>query len=360
MTAMALLLAGVLSVTPSALATPTPTRVLLGTAEDFAVLAGSTITNTGPTTISGDISGAPRGDVGLHPGTDIAGQTSITLLGGNYHVANAVALDAKNALVTAYNDAAGRPTTSTIATELGGTVLGPGVYDSEAGTFGITETLTLDGQGDPDSVFIFKMASTLITAPASRVVLINGARFCRVFWQVGSSATLGTNSTFVGHIMAMQSITANTGATIYGQLLAREAAVTLDANTIVNGFCGIPTVSTPLPGMTQVPTYPPLTSTSTAAPTQASTPTATSTPIGGVTQVPGFTLPPRATLMPGVTFIPGTTLVPWGVPFSTRLPATGDDTSGITTLGIVAIFAGIAFILAGAYVYTDRQRKKRS
>ncbi len=312
-----LLMAGVLAMTPPALAAIVP-RVLLGTAENFAVLAGSTITNTGPTTISGDISGAPRGDVGLHPGTAITA-TGITLLGGSYYVANAVALDAKNALVTAYTDAAGRPTNSTIATELGGQTLLPGVYDSEAGTFGITGTLTLNGQNNPDSVFIFKMGSTLTTASASRVVLINGARFCRVFWQVGSSATLGTNSTFVGHILAMASITANTGATIYGQLHARDGAVTLDTNTIVNGFCGYPTLSTPYPGRTQVYYYPPLTYSQYF-------------PLGGVTPVPS----------------------------ATNLPPTGDTTADWSTPGMLAAGAGILLILAGITLYLFRRKKAKA
>jgi hypothetical protein len=108
----------------------------------------------------------------------------------------------------------------------------PGVYNSNAGTFGITGTLTLDGQGDPDAVFIFQMASTLTTASSSVVSLINGARVCNVFWQVGSSATIGTSSTFVGTILALTSITVTTGATVDGRVLALNGAVTLDSNTI--------------------------------------------------------------------------------------------------------------------------------
>ncbi|MHB8128984.1 MAG: ice-binding family protein [Mobilitalea sp.] len=121
----------------------------------------------------------------------------------------------------------------------GGTTLTPGVYDSSDGTFQITGTLTLDAQGDPEGVFIFKTASTLITASDSNINLTNSARFCRTFWKVGSSATLGTNSRFVGHIFAMESITANNGATIQGQLLARTGAVTLDNNIITNGICEV-------------------------------------------------------------------------------------------------------------------------
>ncbi|MBA4370996.1 MAG: hypothetical protein C0418_05400 [Coriobacteriaceae bacterium] len=202
--------------------------VNLGTTSSFAILAGSTITNTGPTTINGD--------VGLHPGTAFTGQSGVTL-NGALHLTDAVALTAKNDLVTAYNDAAGRTPVTRIPTELGGTTLIPGVYDSASGTFQITGPLTLDAQGDPDGVFIFLTDSTLITASNSSVRLINGARFCRIFWKAGSSATLGTNSDFAGHILALTSITARTGATVEGQLLARNGAVTLDTNTISNGPC---------------------------------------------------------------------------------------------------------------------------
>lgn len=206
--------------------------VNLGTTSTFAVLAGSTITNTGTTTINGDVGG----DVGLFPGSVFTGQSSASI-SGVVHIADTVAIKAKNDLVTAYDDANGRTPVTRIATELGGTTLTPGVYDSADGTFQITGTLTLDAQGDPDGVFIFKTASTLITASTSNVNLINSARFCRTFWAVGSSATLGTNSNFVGHILAMTSITANTGASVQGQLLARNGAVTLDNNTITNGVC---------------------------------------------------------------------------------------------------------------------------
>jgi hypothetical protein len=181
-------------ITMSMAAQPTQPPVNLGTTSGFAVLAGSTITNTGTSTISGD--------VGLHPGTAFTGQASVTVSGG-VSLADAVALQAKNDLVIAYDDAAGRTPVTTIPTELGGQTLTPGTYKSDAGDFGITGTLTLDAQGDPDGVFVFKTASTLTTASNSKVNLINGARFCRIFWQVGSSATLGTNSHFVGHIFAL-------------------------------------------------------------------------------------------------------------------------------------------------------------
>jgi uncharacterized repeat protein (TIGR01451 family) len=215
-----------------AIGTAAQPTVNLGTTSTFAILAGTTITNTGPTTING----SAGGDVGLFPGTAFPGQADVTLSGA-VHLADTAASIAKDDLVAAYDDAAGRTPVTRIATELGGRTLIPGVYDSASGTFHITGTLTLDSQGDPNAVFVFKTASTLITASSSRVSLVNGARFCRVFWKVGSSATLGTNSHFAGHIFALTSISAQHGATVQGQLLARNGAVTLDSNTITNGLC---------------------------------------------------------------------------------------------------------------------------
>src|SRR5665811_2428282 len=240
---LTLVVAVLLAVPAVAMAAQPP--VDLGTTSSFAVLAGSTITNTGPTTISGDAGG----DVGLYPGTSFPGQADVTL-SGTVHLADSVARVAKDDLVTAYNDAAGRTPVTTIPTELGGTTLTAGVYDSASGTFQITGTLTLNAQGDPNAVFIFKTASTLVTASNSSVNLINGARYCRIFWKVGSSATLGTNSHFVGHIFALTSIAAQTGATVQGQLLARNGAVTLDTNTITNGICATAPTTTTVPTST--------------------------------------------------------------------------------------------------------------
>jgi len=158
--------------------------VNLGTAKSFAVLAGTTITNTGATTITGD--------VGVHPGKTATGFTTVTLHGAK-HLGDAVALSAKNSLVTAYNDAAGAKPVTNVPAELGGTTLKAGVYASA--TLGLTGTLTLDGTG----VFIFQAGSTLITAPNSKVALINGASACNVYWQVGSSATLDTSTKLQGH-----------------------------------------------------------------------------------------------------------------------------------------------------------------
>ncbi|GAB3956111.1 hypothetical protein GCM10027614_67330 [Micromonospora vulcania] len=196
----------------------------MGTASAFAVLAGSTVTNTGPTTITGDL--------GLSPGTSVTGFPPGRVT-GTQHVADTIAAQAKADLTTAFDNAAARPSTATIPVELGGTTRIPGVYESPAGTFGITGVLTLDAQNNPDAVFIFKAASTLITASASHVELINGAQSSNVFWLVGSSATLGTYSVLRGTVMALASITVTTGTTVDGRTLARTAAVTLDSNTIV-------------------------------------------------------------------------------------------------------------------------------
>ncbi len=165
-------------------------RVTLGTTASFGVLAGSTVTNTGATVINGDL--------GLYPGTSITGFPP-GIVGGTTHQTDAEAQQAQSDLVIAYNDAASRGP-GAAAGELGGRTLVDGVYTGT--TLSLTGTLTLDAQGDPNAVFIFQSASTLITASNSTVALINGAQACNVFWQVGSSATLGTNTTFVGTILA--------------------------------------------------------------------------------------------------------------------------------------------------------------
>ena len=202
--------------------------IKLGTTEGFAILAGSTITNTGETTV--------KGDIGLHPGSAFPGQETITI-DGEINVENEKASKAKDDLVIAYNDAKNLSDVETIPTELGGTTLIPGVYKSESGTFEITGTLTLDSKGDEEAEFIFQMETTLVTATDSKVVYTEKSNACSTFWQVGSSATLGINSEFSGNIYADQSITANNKAIINGQLLAMTGAVTLDNNTITNQVC---------------------------------------------------------------------------------------------------------------------------
>jgi hypothetical protein len=148
-----------------------------------------------------------------------------------------VAIGAKNALTTAYNDAASRPANGSAGTDLAGQTFSPGVRTASSSLLLSSGSVTLDAQGDPNAVFIFQIGSTLITGSNTSVSLINGAQACNVFWQVGSSATLGTGTRFVGTVMASASITANTAATIHGRLLAQTGAVTLDTNTITTSNC---------------------------------------------------------------------------------------------------------------------------
>jgi len=210
------------------------TNVNLGSSSSFGVLAGSAITNTGIT----NVSGTAGSNIGVYPGTSITEDAGPIILssGTKYSASEQIVLDAQNALTAAYVDIQGRGATI-IVEELGNATLVAGVYTSDTGVFGLTGTLTLDAENDPNAVFIFKMTSTLTTASASTINLINGADACRIFWQVGSSATLGTSSNFSGHILASESITATTGAVINGSLLAQNGAVTLDTNTIVNNAC---------------------------------------------------------------------------------------------------------------------------
>lgn len=222
---LAISVAGLLLAAPGALAAQAP--VGLGTADPFAILAGSTVTNTGPSTINGD--------VGVSPGTAITGAPEATI-NGTVHAADAVAAQAQNDLGTAYTDAAGRQPPVAVPNELGGLLLTPGVYRAPA-ALGLTGTLTLDAQGDPNAVFVFQTASALTTASASRVLLVNGAQACNVTWQIGSSATLGTDSTFVGNLLAQTSVSLNSGVSVSGRLLARTGAVTLIDDTITAARC---------------------------------------------------------------------------------------------------------------------------
>jgi hypothetical protein len=243
------------------------TAVPLGAAQSFAVLAGAGITNTGPTTVSGDI--------GSFATTSISG--GITLAGASQnHGGDAVTQSAKTALSAALVAAAGAgPKTPVAAGLLGGLLLPAGVYNSGS-SLGLTGVLTLDGGGSYDSVFVFQAGSDLTTASNSTVVLTNGAQACNVFWQVGSSATLGTDSTLRGTVLADTAITLNTRAEVEGRVLASTAAVTLDANKITR-----PDTCRTGPVVPVVVTTPPSTTppTTTASPTRPS-PAGTAPPAG--------------------------------------------------------------------------------
>ena len=226
-------------------ATANPVFVNLGTASDFAVLAGSGITITGPTTITGGI--------GTFPTPAITGFSNVTLNGTN-HAGDAVTQQAKTDLVTAYNNAAGRSSDVTYGGgfDLVGLTLPSGVYTDSSSLF-LSGTLTLDAKGNPDAVWIFQTGSTLITGSNSLVDLIGGAQACHIFWQVGTSATLGTGTDFSGSILALTSVTLNTGASIDGRILALNGAVTLDNNIINMAVCNTGDTGTGGTGGTAVP-----------------------------------------------------------------------------------------------------------
>ena len=281
----------------------------LGSAQSFAVLGGTTVTNTGATTITGDL--------GVSPGSAITGQASITLTGAT-HEGDAVALQAQNDVTTAYNALTSEPCTQSFAgtaVEVGGQTLTPGVYcyDSSAQ---LTGTLTLNGGG----VFVFKTVSTLTTLSGSTVALIGGAQPCNVFWQIGSSAVLGTNSTFVGNILALTSITLTTGASVSGRALARNGAVTMDTNTVSSSSCAAGTTPTatpiaPAPSATPIAPAPSATPTAPppgATPTPTSpVPTASATPTSPVPTATATASPPGTTATrtpstPGATPTPST------------------------------------------------------
>ena len=242
-----------------------PTAVPLGAAGSFAVLAGAGVTNTGPTTVNGD--------VGTFPTTTVTGAGSLTINGTN-HGGDGVTQQAQTDLVTAYNNAAAQGPTNPIVADLGGQSLSPGVYNS-ASTIGLTGTLTLNAGGDANAVFVFQAGSALTTASASSVVLVNGAQSCNVFWQIGSSATLGTGSTFRGTVIALQSITVTTGVTVDGRVLARNGAVTLDTDTISRSSCAAPAATTTAATTTAATTTAATTTTTTATTPTVTTPAPT-------------------------------------------------------------------------------------
>lgn len=216
-------------------------NVELGVADSFAVLAASAVTNTGATAV--------HGNLGISPGTAVTGFPPGLVIGGTIHIADSMALQAQRDLTAAFGSAGGQPCgTSLTGQNLGGLTLTPGVYCFTTAAQ-LTGTLTLNSQGDPNAVFIFQIGSTLTTASSSSVVFANGGHGDNVFWQVGSSATLGTTTVFAGNILALTSITLNTGASITcGRALARNGAVTMDTNDISMAAAVCDTAAVPGPG----------------------------------------------------------------------------------------------------------------
>lgn len=214
--------------TPSVIPVQTTTQstVQLGAASSLAILAGSAISNTGATTVTGDM--------GLSPGSSVGGFPPGVLV-GTLHINDAIATQAKLDLTAAYNDAAGRTATDivTLSGNLGGLTLTPGLYKSTSSLAVSSGDLTFDAMGNSNAVFIIQIASTLTTTSGRKVILSGGALASNIFWQVGSSATFGTTSVFKGTVMAMQSITFNTGAKLDGRALARTGAVVMAGNAIV-------------------------------------------------------------------------------------------------------------------------------
>lgn len=263
----------------------------LGTATSYAVLAGSGVSNTGPSVIGGDI--------GLSPQTAVTGfPPGVVTPPGTTNVANGVAANAKADLKLAYDDAAGRTPVTTVSTDLGGRTLQAGVYKA-AKAMSLTGTLTLDG--GPDDVFIFQAGSTLKTASDATVALTGGASACNIFWQVGSSATLGTDTVFVGTIMALTSAQLLTRTRLTGRVLARNGAVTLDTNVIDVPDCDETEPSAGTPTATSSPTATPSTSGGSGTGGTGSSGTAGTgtTGSGGTSGTTGTTTTASGTIIPG-------------------------------------------------------------
>jgi uncharacterized repeat protein (TIGR01451 family) len=228
-----------LSTAPAAVTAATLPR--LGTEQAFAVLGGSTVTNTGPSVVTGNL--------GVSPGSAVTGFPP-GIVTGVIHAADAQALQAQSDTTIGYNDLASQACDSTLTGDLGGRTLVPGVYCFSSSAQ-LTGALTLNAEGNTSAVWVFKTGSTLTTASNSSVLLINGAQACNVFWQIGSSATLGTDTSFVGSILALTSITLTTGANVSGRALARNGAVTMDSNTVTVPVCEKPPITSVPPALTK-------------------------------------------------------------------------------------------------------------
>jgi type VI secretion system secreted protein VgrG len=337
----------------------------LGVADPYAVLAYSTVTTIPPTVIVGD--------VGVAPGSAVTGGPTVT---GTIHSNDASAIAAQTAVGIAYTNLAGQSCTpaahNLTGQNLGGMTLTPGVYCFSSSAFlsiPAAPTLTLDALGDPNAVFIFQIGSTLTTASASTVQITNGGVDCNVFWQVGSSATIGTGTVFVGNILALASIDLQTNATVSGRALALNGAVTMDANHVGFEACAASTATaSPTASPTASATG---TATATTTPTATpvgQTPTPTATPVGqtptptATTATPvGHTPTPTATPVghtPTPTATPvGQTPTPHITPCC--LPRTGAPSSQGDQLASTLLLAGLVAIGLGAFALVLSARARR-
>jgi hypothetical protein len=297
------------------------TTIGLGTAGSVSVLAGSGVTNTGPSTLNRDLDTWPTPAItGFPPG----------LVSGATHAADAVAQLAQSDLTTAYNAAFAAPSTmNETGVDLGGKTLTGGVYTASS-SMSLTGPLPLTLNGSASSVFIFQAGTTLITGSNSSIVLTGGVNACNVFWQVGSSATLGTNSSFVGTILALQSISLTTGATVNGRALARNGAVTLDSNVFTGAACA---------------SVPATTTTTSASSTTTGGPTTTA---GPTSTVAGST-PAAATpgVGPGGSPVAGGPTLTGAPNASAPLAATGFSLSPFVAIALLAFGTGTALIVIG-------------
>lgn len=325
----------------------------LGTAADFAVLAGSTVTNTGPSVLTGNL--------GVSPGSAITGfPPGVVNAPSSIHISDAIAIQAQSDLVTGYNAIAARPATADLTgVNLAGLTLTPGVYNFAQGA-NLSGALTLNALGNPNAVFIFNIASTLVTGSAATVSIIGGGTGNNVYWRVGSSATLGTTTSFIGDILALTSITLNTGANITcGSALARNGAVTLDTNNIATRNL---TASCTMAALLPTTVVGGDTGTTTTGGTPATgTTTVDGTPVSSGTATPMTSLIPGSVVPAGglVVVLPAGTTLPAGAT-AVNLPAgSGVPTGSIVVIlpaGFVVPTGATPFVLAGSGVIAGINR----